>query len=123
MKFLIDNALSVAFSQMLNENGHDSIHVRERGLQAAADHVILDLAQSEGRVLVSADTDLGTLLALRRSRTQSFVLFRGGGTRMPLQQARLLLTNFAAIEEALVKGSVVVFEEARIRVRSLPIGA
>ncbi len=36
-------------------------------LQAAPDGVLFELAEKEGRVVVSADTDFGTLLALREA--------------------------------------------------------
>jgi hypothetical protein len=35
----------------------------------------------------------------------------------------MILANLSAIAEALERGAVVVFEETRIRVRRLPIGA
>jgi predicted nuclease of predicted toxin-antitoxin system len=117
---LIDNALSVTISRTLSEHGHDAVHVRERGLQDAADPFILALAEAENRVVVSADTDFGALLALHRSFRPSFILFRG--TRAPSKQAELLLANLPAVESALLKGCIVVFEEKRIRVRDLPIG-
>lgn len=66
MKFLIDNALSPAVAEGFRKTGHDAIHVRDRGLATAKDAELLALAINEDRIIVSADTDFGTLLALRQ---------------------------------------------------------
>jgi predicted nuclease of predicted toxin-antitoxin system len=65
------------------------VHVHDVGLQQASDDVIFDYAQQEERVVVSADTDFGTILATRQQRLPSVVLFRRGAQRRPSSQVSL----------------------------------
>ena len=123
MKFLIDNALSPALAALLQQAGHDAIHARTIGLQHADDDAIFDRAAAERRILVSADADFGTLLAVRSSRQPSVIQFRGEGSRKPDALSRTLLANLPQLVDALEKGSIVTFEPARVRVRLLPIAS
>jgi predicted nuclease of predicted toxin-antitoxin system len=121
VKFLIDQALSPAVAIELNRAGHDAGHVRELGMQAASDEEIFDHAARDDRVVVSADTDFGTLLAIRQETSPSVILFRHGSQHRPAEQAALLKANLPQIADALEAGSIVVIQPDRIRIRALPL--
>lgn len=74
MNFLVDNALWPRVAELLKAAGHDAVHVRDRAQHQAEDEVIFELAAADGRVLVSADTDFGTILtSLQRAQRREVV--------------------------------------------------
>lgn len=123
MKFLIDNALSPEVARLLIQAGHDAAHVRDYGLQAADDALILERARTEDRVLVSADTDFAALLTVLKSSKPSFILFRDPDLVRARDYASLLLDSLPLIAGDLTTGCVAVFRNGRIRIRTLPLGA
>jgi len=65
MRLLLDENLPVSLARLLTESASwEVVHVRALGMKSAPDAAVLSRAAEEGRVLVSADTDFGTLLAM-----------------------------------------------------------
>ena len=105
MRFLIDNALSPFVAEGLRQAGHDAIHVRDLGLAAADDVTIFEHADRDQRVIISADTDFGTILAMRNAARPSVIPHRriarpsppfltAGSTSLP---ARLSVASSALV--------------------------
>ncbi|MBW0088430.1 DUF5615 family PIN-like protein [Pseudonocardia sp. KRD-184] len=121
MRLLLDNNLSPRLIDIMSTGGWDVVHVASMGLRAASDRVVLEAARTDDRILVSADTDFGTLLATSHAPHPSVVLVRRVAGRRVEELAGLLLANLPAVEDDLLRGSVVVIGDDSIRIRSLPI--
>ena len=121
MRFLIDASLSYRVAEALQKAGHNAVHVRDVMSVDAPDTAIFDHAANDDRIIVSADTDFGELLSRRQAARPSLVLLRRRTRRRPSDQTTLLLTQLPAVVDDLEAGAIVVIEEARVRVRSLPV--
>ena len=123
MRFLIDNPVSPKVAEAMRESGHDAVHVRDYGAQAADDVEIVDRALEEQRIVITADTDFGLIMAQRRTQEPSVILFHHSFSHRPADQAGALIGNLPQLASALDQGSLIVIESRRIRIRSLPIVA
>jgi predicted nuclease of predicted toxin-antitoxin system len=121
MRLLLDNNLSERLVVLLAELGWDVVHVAALGLRSADDATVLAAARDAERVLVSADTDFGSILARTRATAPSVVLVRRVSGRRAEPLSALLAYNLPAVAEDLAAGSVVVLGDESVRVRRLPI--
>jgi predicted nuclease of predicted toxin-antitoxin system len=121
VKLLLDANLSPEVARLLEERGHDAIHVRDIGLLSAPDPEILQAAAQEDRVLLTADADFGALLALGALASPSVLLLRSADHLRPAEQAGLVGANLPSISGDLENGAIAVLARVRLRVRRLPI--
>jgi predicted nuclease of predicted toxin-antitoxin system len=121
VNFVVDANLSPRVAALLRAAGHDAVHVRDIGLRDASDDQIIDYAISTDRVVISHDTDFGTLLAHRRLSKPSFILIRSSDPIDVDDQANLISANLDAMDEDLEAGAIAVFARGHLRVRRLPL--
>ena len=120
MQFLADAGISPKTIDFLRQIGHDAIHVRELALQRAPDREIADRARRENRVILTFDLDFGEILALGVHDRPSVVIFRLSDETAPSVNQKLSAV-LSQVEAALDSGALVLIEDARYRVRKLPI--
>ncbi|HET7406243.1 MAG TPA: DUF5615 family PIN-like protein [Mycobacteriales bacterium] len=121
MKFLVDQNISRRVVEGLIAAGHDAVHVADLGMSRAADAKILGAAVDGDRIIISADTDFGTLLSLSGDIRPSVLLIRRPTGRRAADLTALILANLEAVGDALGQGAVVVLHNERVRVRLLPL--
>jgi predicted nuclease of predicted toxin-antitoxin system len=121
VRFLIDNNLSPLLAEALKAAGHEAVHVRDLGLQAAPDQAVLERARTGECVLISADTDFGGLLFRSGAGSPSVILIRRLAGRRAAEQSAIILANLGQVAEDLAAGAVVVIHEDLLRVRRLPM--
>ena len=121
MKLLVDEHLSIRVAAMLRGAGHDAVHVTAVGLGSTNDEVILRAAADDGSIIVTADADFGTLLALRGDHRPSVLMLRSSDHLTPEQQAELIVLAVGRVESELEQGAIASVTPERIRLRTLPI--
>lgn len=121
MRFFVDESLSPLVASALRELGHDAVHAREVGMRGALDPEVFGRAGAEGRTIISADTDFGTLLARLHAPGPSVILFRGEATDVPPRQVAFLTKYLPELSFRLNEGAIVVYDGVRMRIRDLPI--
>jgi predicted nuclease of predicted toxin-antitoxin system len=121
VKILVDANLSPRLAKALEVVGHQTVHVGDVGLLTAADDEIFEFAQQNDHVILSADSDFGTLLARHNTAHPSFVLLRHTNELTPDEQIALLVANLPAVAEDLDDGAVVTITPDRMRIRKLPM--
>lgn|SRR3989338_7494341 len=122
LKFLVDVCADIRLTQWLREQGYDTIHLRDERLHSLPNGEIFDKAVAESRTVITHDLDFGEICAMTHGRKASVVVFRLHNPRIERLVNRISAV-LADCAPALHGGSVVIVEEARHRVRRLPVGS
>jgi len=120
MKFIADIHISPQTVESLAERGYIINRVNEFISFNAKDEEILDLALREESTIITQDLDFSSLLAKRGMSKPSVITLRINIVK-PDRVTKILEMILPQIESELNRGSIVIVEEDRIRIRKLPI--
>jgi predicted nuclease of predicted toxin-antitoxin system len=120
MRFLADAGISPKTIEFLRKLGHEAEHIRSLGMQRARDSEIMERARNDGSVVVTFDLDFGDILALGALSRPSVILLRLSDERPEAVNPRLGAVLRERLAE-LAAGALILAEDARYRMRILPI--
>lgn len=115
MRFKLDENLSSSVAELFRSAGHDTVTVREQGLQSAPDERVFVVAAQEGRTLVTLDRDLGQVLRFPPDASAGIIVIDAGPRASHqglLNRTRELLS---VIETRSPDGSLWIVEPGRVR--------
>ena len=120
MKLVIDMNLSPDWVAVLQRHGFQAVHWSTVGNPRAVDAEIMAWARATGHVVFTHDLGFGALLVVTADQGPSVVQVRTQDVT-PGHLERLLVAALQAHAGALEDGALVTVDEARTRVRILPL--
>jgi predicted nuclease of predicted toxin-antitoxin system len=120
MKLLIDMNLSPEWVPVLQRNGWEAIHWSSIGEPTASDRIIFDWARANGYIIFTHDLDFGAILAASSADGPSVIQVRSQDVT-PHHLERIVDSALRQYRTLLEQGALVVVDEARLRVRVLPL--
>lgn len=114
MNLKVDENLPRALVVFFRESGHDAHSVEDQGLAGEPDENIAEACRSEGRVLVTFDTDFTDIRTFPPAQYSGIAVLRpkGQDLRNTLRLGRQLLDRMASHP---IGGQLWIVEDSRIR--------
>lgn len=120
MKLVIDMNLSPEWVPFLQEHDFQAIHWSSIGAANAEDAEIMQWARENDAVVFTHDLDFGIMLALTRAGHPSVIQARTQDVS-PAHLGGRVISVLDAHREMIESGALITIDEARSRVRILPI--
>ena len=120
LRIVVDMNLSPEWIPLLVQAGWPAVHWSAVGDSGADDAMIMAWALAHGHAVFTHDLDFGTTLALTHAGGPSVIQVRGQRV-LPEHIGPVVLAALKQYEADLAAGALVVVEQARSRVRVLPL--
>ena len=116
MRFLVDRCAGRRLAEWLSNNGHDVVEAQILSPDPG-DGALLELAESENRVLVTTDKDFGELIYLRRVSHAGLIRLPDVRVARRIEMIEELIDQYS---EALEDRAIVTIQGGRVRVSRSP---
>ena len=115
VKILADENVSPRILSFLRAKGIDAADVKEKGWQGSNDRYVLDMAYADERFVLTHDSDFGTLAINEGAPCYGIIYIRL--KNLKVENVCGVLERLLKVDIEIAKGSIIVVEDARVRVR------
>lgn len=116
MKFIADEGVDGTLVHLLREAGHDVFYFAE-SLQSTDDSIILEIANSENRILITRDKDFGELVWRMKMVHSGIILVRA--EELNSFSRSKLVAEFIEANQELLSAHFIVIQPGAARVRKI----
>ena len=120
MRIVIDMNLTPLWVEVFAQHGFEAVHWQQVGNPRAPDHEIMQWARDNGYSVFTHDLDFGAILAATGADAPSVIQVRTQDVT-PNHLETIIVAALQQYEEPLNAGALIVVDEAKLRVRVLPI--
>lgn len=116
-KFVTDEDVPRSVANALKDLGYEVKDVRDHGLRGADDEAVYEFAQENQAVLISGDMGFGNILHFPVGSHFGIVIAHFPNTVSTGEIARQLVDRFSDLSEGDFRGSLIVIEPGKVRIR------
>jgi len=120
VKLILDMNLSPEWVPLLRSVGFDATHWSTIGASNALDTEIMQWARDNQSVVFTHDLDFGIILAHTKANGPSVIQVRTQDVS-PKHMGNIIITVLNTYSDIITAGALVTVDEARSRIRILPI--
>lgn len=121
MKLLLDQGLPLLTAELLRNQRLDAVHVSEIGWARAEDSKIIELAQTDDRIIITLDADYHAGIALTSAPSPSVIWIRVVNLRAS-EYVEIIMPILNEYREMLINGVLITIRSDRkVKTRLLPI--
>lgn len=115
LRILTDENISPRVVSFLRKSGFDVWDVKEEGWNGSDDHALLERAYSDGRFILTLDSDFGTLAINEGKPFYGIIYLRLRSSRY--ESCIRVLKQLFDQEIDMEPGMILVVDESRVRIR------
>jgi len=116
LKFMIDANMPRLVMRNLNDLGYDTVDIRDIEKPGIDDDRIFELAQQEGRIILTRDQDFGNIILYPLGTHKGIIVLKTRA-RSSKEINDLIINFLAEVSEDEILGSLIILEESRYRIR------